>query len=272
VRVSDAELAAALGGPVERQAWERASSAPLELVWADRGVPYVLKPAVRGSRPSFVIDFERERTAYEQLPPAVGAPRLRACRPGWLLLEHVDALPLSEAERLDAWQEAARWLARLHVTPVPRTSRLLRRDEAHLLRWMRRAVTFHRSLAAAEPALRAAAVRLASAPAVLLHGEAYPSNLLVEHGGRIRPVDWEMFGTGAAALDLAALTSGGWEPDERAQVVAAYREASGGAPDAAQLDAARLLVAAQWLGWSESWTPPAEHRHDWLAELEARAW
>jgi thiamine kinase-like enzyme len=201
----------------------------------------------------------------------VGAPRLRACGPGWLLLERVDAIPLSEASRLDAWLEAARWLARLHATPVPRTSRLLRRDEAHLLRWVRRAVTFQRSLATVEPVLCAAAERLASAPAVLLHGEAYPSNLLVEHGGRIRPVDWEMFGMGAAALDLAALTSGGWDFDQRAQVVAAYREASGGAPDAAELDAARLLVAVQWLGWSESWTPPAEHRHDWLAELEARA-
>jgi hypothetical protein len=22
----------------------------------------------------------------------------------------------------------------------------------------------------------------------------------------------------------------------------------------------------QWLGWAEGWTPPAEHRHDWLGE------
>jgi thiamine kinase-like enzyme len=99
-----------------------------------------------------------------------------------------------------------------------------------------------------------------------MHGEAYPSNLLVEASGRIRPLDFETLGIGAAALDLAALTSGAWDPAERDRVVEAYRAASSAPPTAAELDAARLMVALQWLGWSPSWTPPAEHRHDWLAE------
>jgi hypothetical protein len=29
----------------------------------------------------------------------------------------------------------------------------------------------------------------------------------------------------------------------------------------------RLHVAVQWLGWSETWSPPKHHAHDWLAEL-----
>jgi Ser/Thr protein kinase RdoA (MazF antagonist) len=271
VPVSDAELEAAVGGTITRRPWERSSTAPLELVWVDGLGPYVLKTAVRGQRPAFVVDPAREREAYELLPPELDAPRMHAAGPGWLLLERVDGVPLSEASGLEAWEQAARWLARLHSTAAPPASWLLRRDEAHLLRWVRRAVAFTPALAEAEPALRAAAARLARAPAVLLHGEAYPANLLVEHGVRIRPVDWEMVGTGSPALDVAALTSGDWEPDERAVVVTAYREAFGGGPAAAELDAARLLIAAQWLGWSNTWTPPAEHRHDWLAEVEARS-
>jgi aminoglycoside phosphotransferase len=270
--VSDAELAAVLGGAVERRPWERSSTAALELVWAGGRGPYVLKSARRGGgRPALVADPGREREAYELLPPALGAPELLAAGSGWLLLEHVDGVPLSEAARLDAWEDAARWLARLHATPVPAAGRLLRRDEAHLLRWLRRALRFHPSLRAVAPAARAAAARLAASPAVLLHGEAYPSNLLVDGGGRIRAVDWETIGTGSAALDLAALTSGAWDPAQRARVIAAYREASGGGPAAAQLEAAGLLVAVQWLGWSATWRPPAEHAHDWLADAEQLA-
>jgi aminoglycoside phosphotransferase len=271
VHVIDVELTDAVGGAIERRPWERSSSAPLELVWIDGRGPYVLKAAARGSRPALVLDPAREREAYELLAPELRAPRLHAAGSSWLLLEYVDGVPLSEASRLDAWEDAARWLARLHATPVPPARRVLRRDEAHLLRWLRRAVSFHPSLRGVVPAARAAAARLAAAPAVLLHGEAYPSNLLVDREGCIRPVDWETIGTGSAALDLAALTSGEWDPGERARVVAAYREASGGGPDAAELDAAGLFVAVQWLGWSGTWTPPAEHRHDWLAQAQARS-
>jgi hypothetical protein len=32
------------------------------------------------------------------------------------------------------------------------------------------------------------------------------------------------------------------------------------------LQLARLHLAVQWLGWEPTWSPPAEHRHDWLAE------
>jgi len=143
------------------------------------------------------------------------------------------------------------------------------------------------ALSTVEPVGRAAAARLAALPAVLIHGEAYPSNLLVETtadscptatstpdapgGPRIRPVDWETLGTGPAALDLAALTSGEWEPEERSSVVAAYREAAGGGPSDDELEAARLMVALQWIGWSTSWTPPAEQRHDWLGAAVSAA-
>jgi Ser/Thr protein kinase RdoA (MazF antagonist) len=277
VRVSDAELCDAAGWPavkLVRQRWPRSSSAPMELVSRDGDRPWLLKDLGarrRASRPSFLVDPGREREAYDVLPAELGAPRRRAAGRAWLLLELVDGVPLTEAYGLDAWEAAARWLARLHATPVPHARCLLHRDEAHLLLWLRRALAFAPagSLAAVEPVARAAVARLAALPAVLVHGEAYPSNLLVEasaDGPHIRPVDWETYGTGAGALDLAALTSGTWEPSKRARVVAAYREASGGGPSGRELEAARLAVALQWLGWSPSWTPPPAQRHDWLGE------
>ena len=265
MRVSDEALAAALGGPVERRAWRRSSSAPLELVTTAARGPFVLKPTTGGTRPAHAVDPRRERDAYALLPRDLGAPEPIAAGRGWLLLELVDGVPLAEADELAAWEDAARWLARLHATPAPPAPSLVRHDARHLDAIVRRALAREPALGRIEAAAREAAARLAAAPSVLLHGEAYPSNLLVEAGGRIRPVDWETAGTGAAALDLAALTSGAWDPAVRERVVAAY-----GSSDAEELDAARLVVALQWIGWSPEWAPPPEHRHDWLAEALAR--
>jgi Ser/Thr protein kinase RdoA (MazF antagonist) len=190
----------------------------------------------------------------------------------WLFLELVEGIPLWQADELGAWEAAAARLAALHAAPVPRGARLLRHDAAHLGRWVDRALTQTAALAGAEPAARAAVERLAALPAVLVHGEAYPSNVLIDGHDRARLVDWETAGTGPGVLDLAALTSGAWDHAERSRVVAAYAAAAGAeAPSGAELAAARLLVALQWLGWSRSWTPPPEHRHDWLGDALALA-
>ena len=77
-------------------------------------------------------------------------------------------------------------------------------------------------------------------------------------------------------LDLAALTSGrGLSDATRTAMTHAYVDAAGGdwSTWRQDLEAARLHLCVQWLGWSSRWTPPPEHRHDWLAEavaLEAR--
>ena len=34
----------------------------------------------------------------------------------------------------------------------------------------------------------------------------------------------------------------------------------------ATLDWCRLHLAVRWVGWAPSWSPPREHRHDWLRE------
>jgi hypothetical protein len=82
-----------------------------------------------------------------------------------------------------------------------------------------------------------------------------------------------MAGVGVGLMDLAALTSGKWAEDERTAIAMAYHSAM--VPDytwatpadfLTALDYCRLALAVQWLGWSPDWSPPPEHKQDWLRE------
>jgi hypothetical protein len=81
-----------------------------------------------------------------------------------------------------------------------------------------------------------------------------------------------MAGIGPGILDLAALTCGKWSDEAKAAMIIAYRNAlepgKGPAPSLAELteavDCCQLQVCIQWLGWADSWSPPAEHTQDWL--------
>jgi hypothetical protein len=272
-------------GPVRRAPWAYSSSVAIEEVRVPGGPVLLLKEMAdrpRPSRPAFLHDPEREPEAYATLPAGLDLPvchgTLAEGRRTWLVLEQVDGVPLWQREDLAAWEAAARWAARLHALPAVRTPRGLRQDAAHLHRWVDRALAMapRGALGDVEAAARRAADRLAALPGVRLHGELYPSNVLVGDrpgGPRIRPVDWETAGTGPGVLDLAALIAGDWEPALRERVIAAYRGALGRRPAGfgLALDAARLLVALQWLGWSDSWRPPPEHAHDWAADVRALA-
>ena len=260
---------------------------PLELVFKD-----VLAPGAHAdaAKPVRLRDPERELEAYRDVLGPAGLD-VACCygtfsEPGrrWLILESVRGVPLWQVAEDAAWDEAARWLARLHARPVPaRSAHLLRYDEAALR------VTLERALALTPPgALDGVAAlwervvaRLAAWPAGIVHGDYHPSNILVQHRERptprIRPVDWELAGIGPGLLDLAALTSGSWSAAERERIALAYARALPPAlrtPPADLLDAlahCRLLLAVQWLGWSPDWSPPAAHAHDWLAEAAALA-
>ena len=116
---------------------------------------------------------------------------------------------------------------------------------------------------------------MAALPRTFVHGELYPSNVLVVRGNppRICPVDWEMSGIGPGLVDLAALV-GGWGESKRNRLVSAYLSGCDDGPGRPSTPAAlekdlarcRLHLALQWLGWSADWRPPAEHAHDWLGE------
>jgi aminoglycoside phosphotransferase (APT) family kinase protein len=196
----------------------------------------------------------------------------------WLFLEAVDGAPLWQTGELRAWEETARWLAQLHAGEAPAVhSHLIRYDAAYFRRWIDRAVAFapEGSLDAVAAGWNRVVERLSAWPRSFVHGEFYPSNVLVRRGtasSRVVALDWEMAGVGPGLLDLAALGAGGWTQAERERLALVYLDSlpPAGRPSEDVLLHAlayfRLYVAVQWVGWSEDWSPPAEHAHDWLSE------
>jgi thiamine kinase-like enzyme len=117
---------------------------------------------------------------------------------------------------------------------------------------------------------------LSQLPITLMHGEFYAANVLVQrtsNGVRVCPVDWEMAAAAPGVFDIAAL-SAGWDGARRRELAHAYQEAGAGATTETELDAllrsidlSSVQIALQWLGWSRTWSPPTEHRRDWLDHL-----
>jgi Ser/Thr protein kinase RdoA (MazF antagonist) len=269
--VTDQELREALGvESLQRRPWPYRASLPMEELDL-RGKRLLLKDLSRSRdlpRPPLAPDPRREPAIYRNVlaPLGVnGTPLLAAAdeiSARWLVLELIDGTPLWQIGDLAIWQEAARWLARLHALPVPDDKALARYDAAHLQERLE-------LTPATQRCAKRVAERLAALPVRLIHGDFYPANILVETGPRIRVVDWETCGTGPAVLDVAALVSGGWSEQEREQILDAYLAAS---PSLLRLGKddllyARFLLAAQWVGWHHRWRPPPEQRHDWHREL-----
>jgi Ser/Thr protein kinase RdoA (MazF antagonist) len=253
---------------------EAGDGARMTVVWKDL-TPAALLPGARAARGDVALDSTRELRAYELLDGAgLGTPhRIAAVREperAWLFLEAVRGARLEHIGELAAWEDAARWLARAHVTltgragdadwPPPWTPPDVDALAARDLR-----------LAALAPALTAARTRLAAAPPTVIHGELYAANVLIADDGRVCALDWETIARGPALLDLAALTAGAWD-DLGEPLAEAYRAALPDPPprDAflAELDAARLLSAAHWLAAPAGWQPPPEQARDWILDAE----
>lgn len=302
--VSDRELRShlerGLGRPVawlSRRRWPYQSSFPLEeltvVVDGEPPARMLLKDLSDGSlaaeaaaaKPTFLRDGRREVEVYRDVlghadaDAAVCYAAVAEGERAWVLLELVEGDPLWQVGELEAWAAAASWLAKLHSTArTGDSARLLRYDAGFFMKWLGRALEFapSRQLERIASSYGCVVDRLAGWPASFVHGEFYASNILVERPGdgfRIRPVDWEMAGTGPGLLDLAALTSGAWSAEARERVARAYFEAAapelrgaGWSDFADALERCRLYLAVQWLGWSPDWSPPDEHAHDWLAE------
>ena len=270
-----------------------------ELVF-DRGESYrvIFKdlsrrlPAVEDGafKPRAILDPTRELWAYRNLLSAgeLSSPKLlhsvsdeQADR-HWLFLEPVDGIHLFEASFGSAWEAAAQWLARFHagfLDPCSEASPLIRHTPETHRWWFRRALAIHDAPVAHLAGAHERAISLLlEGPLSALHGEFYPSNILVEKNtGLIHPVDWEMAGIGPPLLDLAAL-SAGLSSRERQALLHAYLDEAdrSGVPvpegpiDSA-MAACRLLLAVQWLGWAPDWKPPSEHQFDWLSEATLTA-
>jgi Phosphotransferase enzyme family len=288
--VLEAALEAAFGPrirAVERRPFTYTTSHMLEQVDVvlDEGavVELVLKDGqalangVQAAKPAFLRDPEREVTVYRHLPVRAyaGAPSLYASGRTWVLLERVQAPPLTEVGEFATWERAARRLALLHERLRSwRCPHLLQHDRDFLKRWFDRAQAFTADLGPLSTAHAYAVERLVGSSRLVIHGELYASNVLAAQR-RISIVDWETAAVGPALTDIAALTSGSWNDDARIALALAYRSALAAPPPVKaflhDLECARLHLAIQWLGWSETWTPPKRQRQDWLAEAERAA-
>jgi Phosphotransferase enzyme family len=289
------ELAHALGRPIarlERRPYAYQTSFAVEEleVWVDGGDPlsmifkdvgpHGLAGQARAAKPAFLYDPLRELHTYRTIlgPARIGAPvcygtvASRADGRFWLFLEKVAGVELWQVGELDAWQEAARWLAEMHERcGAARSQHLLRYDRGMYMLWLRRARAYSRRPELDRIALGYDRVvdLLLSLPTGFIHGEYYASNILVQDTGealRIRPIDWEMAAVGPNLFDLAALTAGGWSDRERAAIVSAYGVGTADDDLEEGLVACRLQLALQWLGWSRDWSPPPKHAQDWLSE------
>jgi hypothetical protein len=273
------------------------SGATMSLVFKDLGSQL---ESARRVKPAFLYDPTREIEAYQTVlatrtlgtPICYGTSVRPDQRRFWLFLERIDGTRLRELGDFELWLMAARWLATLHAAPVAsigsrRPSALLVHDRAYLGRWLSRAVAVvgdrsggdRQSIDWLAERYEAVLDRLASLPVSFIHGEFYPSNILIRSGAdgpEVCAVDWEMAGFGPGLVDLAALVSG-WSDAEAEALARSYFEniataAYGDYSDfSTALDCCRLQLAVQWLGWSHDWAPPPEHVHNWLTTASTLA-
>lgn len=260
--------------------------------------PQSATDAGRPVKPMFLHDPAREASTYRDIlalrplgtAECYGVLSVEEFGEEGLLLERVAGMPLCFVGDFAAWTAAARWLAALHgpylgrTSHLPRSVPLLRYDRAFYRRWMNRAVEYQKDVAWLATRYERVIDRLEALPPTFIHGEFYASNILTQETGyglRICPVDWEMAAVGPGLIDLAGLVTGHWNEEQRHALAGAYYGALGAAgrppcgPEELleNMDYCRLHLAVQWLGWARDWSPPPEHRQDWLAsatELAAR--
>jgi len=243
-----------------------------------------LPAETKRARPARGRHHRREAFMYERVLDAEvwGTPRCLGIDPvhQWLLLSDVGGVPLAEVGDLEAWADAARWLARFHADPQVHRDAL----DAPL-------TTFDEFWAdgvwsdflAHAPMERLAAVsrvrawfdlavqHVSGGPLVVVHGEFFASNvhaITTDEGSTIAPVDWESAAWGTPEWDLAQLCAG-FDPAERDCLLDAYRreaEPRGNGWSAPRIAAARTLVSLAQLGRPVG-CEPLERRLDWWNEL-----
>jgi aminoglycoside phosphotransferase (APT) family kinase protein len=151
------------------------------------------------------------------LDPAIhGSPALLAAGDGWLLLDHVDGVPV-EVDDPVAMRLVYRRLADIHAAPPPALPEtpLAAPDLSPLVDLVDRA---SRDPQAWEitTAIRSTAAALAGrpdlppgGPPVLIHGDYQRGNWLIDGAGRARVLDWELAAVGPGVLDLYYLQPNG---------------------------------------------------------------
>jgi Phosphotransferase enzyme family len=181
----------------------------------------------------------------------------------WLVLRWInDALSVAKSPHPSGIRAAATWLGCFHdeasVLLDPADPQELNRySHGIVVAWADLAsANLTQTFSAELPVLRTLRVAapeaqfLLGAHQTLVHGDLYPTNVLIA-GSAVIPVDWEWAGVGAGELDLAALVDG-WPDATSSACIADYQRTrwpSGGVQDFAErFAAARLFLAVRWLG------------------------
>ena len=276
----------------------------LKLMFKDLSPNALLTEAIR-NKPAFCDDSLREIETYRKILRRLelGTATFYGCvvdeetKRYWLFLERLEPVHLWQMGDFAVWERVAAWLARAHLILAEparwggqRCPHLLRHNRQFYHHWMQRAQEFvrHRDKSRDRSDTKTinriaenydcVVERLVSLPPTVIHGEFYASNVLLENSDtempRVCAVDWEMAAYGPGLVDLAALSSGNWTPEQRESMVQHYYAALSDELrdkwdyDAFQrdLNCCRLHQAVQFLGWSRDWAAPPEHAQDWLDE------
>lgn len=227
-----------------------------------------LSDEARQAKPHFLHDPRREIETYRRIlsTTTVGTAAFYGAEGPLLLIENVEGPVLWQVGELDVWCGVAEALAALHRELAGHVDEpcLVRYDAAYYRLWLERAETFAGPLGIVASRHEEVVERLLALPRTVIHGELYPSNVLVA-GSRVCPIDWELAAAGPGLVDLAALATG-WTGADQGAIIAAY-----GDVDANDLDSCRLHLAVRWLGWSRTWNAPKAHARNWLAEAVGAA-
>ena len=198
----------------------------------------------------------------------------------WLILAYLDDALRLKSEP-DAMVAAAAWFGGFHaigerlVGATGAGAFLRLYDAAYYEGWAER--TFRHAgrrrrtlpwLGQLEDRVAEIILELVRSAQTVIHGECYPSNVLVREG-RIHPVDWETAAIGAGEIDLVCLTEH-WGETIVDRAIAAYVAARfpSGAPARFQriLWAARIYVLFRWMGERGVWSSEEAAGH-YLARL-----
>jgi aminoglycoside phosphotransferase (APT) family kinase protein len=262
-------------------------------------------PTAQQVRPAFLYDSQREIHVYRNILSelGLGTPRYLGSQIDtenhrqWLMLERARGPLLWQVGQDSCWQASAGWLATFHQCAkqfsqqkkrAARTT-LVDYGEEYFLEWAKRAERFlsiHLADSDAELARQfrkifnrydRVARFLSQLPRTLVHGEYYPSNVIIREDGRGRhvcPIDWELAGRGSGILDLAALSFGDWSPEKKGALIRAYREVLPPTNDLAltlqetheAVEYGHLHFCMRQLGWASEWQPPDQHSKNWVEE------
>lgn len=141
----------------------------------------------------------------------------------WLFVEDIGNRTLDDADDVEDWLSAIRWLGRLHAAYAGKEDELrqlgcLGEHDARFYHTL--AAKARQNLASADaPEALARFEQLTSdyvsrvselvaRPRCLVHGDFASHNVGVESGGRIRAIDWEWAAIGVGAWDLVRLLYG----------------------------------------------------------------